>query len=109
MMKANKINILLDGFMFLVMAALALTPGTEAHALLGILLVIAVITHLIMHKRQIKILYTQLFPNPKTQFIGVILFILVTVSLFALPFVLPKEHHGPQGYQGGRADEVQED
>jgi uncharacterized membrane protein len=109
MLKANRINILLDGFMFLVMAALILTPGTEAHVLFGILLMIGVITHLILHKRQIKILYTQLFPNPKTQFIGVILFILVTVSLFTLPFVLPREHHGPHGNQGGRAADVQED
>ncbi len=107
MRNPNKLNFILDVVMFLVITALALTPGNEAHEILGVILVISVITHLVLHRKQIKILYNHLIPNPRTQIIGIILFLLVTASLFTLPFVLSKEHHGPRGHRGANSTQVE--
>ena len=92
----NNINIILDMIMTLVIVGIFLVKGS-LHENFGYTLGILVTIHVILHWKQIKIMYCQLLPNSLTQITGLVVFTLLIVSLFTLPAMMPQNerpYHG---------------
>lgn len=119
-MNKAKVNLIIDGLMFLLVMALTgtgyirkyiLLSGSasralygqklhmnflginrdgwaEIHLFLGYILIGLVFLHIILHWKQIKSIYNKLIPNPNVRKIVTVLFIIISILLLILPFIL---------------------
>lgn len=119
-MNKAKVNLIIDGIMFLLIMALTgtgyirkyiLLSGStsrrlygeklhmtflginregwsEIHLILGYILIGLVFLHIILHWKQIKSIYNKLIPNPNVRKIVTAFFIVTSILLLLLPFIL---------------------
>jgi len=86
--------------MTLVIVGIFLVKG-GTHETLGYTLGILVTVHVILHWKQIKIMYCQMLPDSTIQITVLVIFVLLLVSLFSWPGLTPQnERHGPGGKGG---------
>ena len=97
----NHINIILDMIMTLVIIGIFLVKG-DTHESFGYTLGILVTIHVILHWKQIKIMYCQMLPDSISQITVLVIFVFLLVSIFSLPGLMPQNeqrgHGGPGGY-----------
>ncbi|HPT69077.1 MAG TPA: hypothetical protein PKW50_02950 [Syntrophomonas sp.] len=99
-MKNNgKINLVLDFVMFLFILAIFFVKG-EFHEALAYILGAMLILHLVLHWKQIKVLYCQLIPQQKYRYLAGIVAVASIAAILTMPLYVTTDEHGPGGEFG---------
>ncbi len=92
-----KLNLVIDAIMFVIMLSIFTIKG-EMHEAFAYTLGVLVISHIVMHWKQIRVMYRQLIPGAWAQKLVAALFLILTAAVLLIPCFYPSAN-GPNGNQ----------
>jgi len=99
MKNRNKTNLILDFLMFLTMLAIFCVKG-EIHEALAYTIGALVVVHLVLHWKQIKVMFKQLIPQTSYQYMAGILALAAIAAVLAMPLYISQDGSGDFGERG---------
>lgn len=107
MKNRNKTNLILDFLMFLTMLAIFCVKG-EIHEILAYTIGGLVVLHLVLHWKQMKVMFKQLIPQTNYQYLAGILAVAAIAAVLTMPLYISQDEsrdfieHGAYGGHGER-------
>ena len=100
MKNKGKFNLILDFTMFLFILAIFCVKG-EIHETLAYTLGGLLILHIVLHWKQIKVLYRQLIPQSRYQYLFGFLAVAAIVAVLTMPLYVTVDSQGYNGNDHG--------
>lgn len=98
MKNRGKTNLILDFLMFLAMLAIFCVKG-ETHETLAYTVGGLIILHIVLHWKQIKVLYRQLIPQTRYQYLAGLVAAAAIAAVLTMPLYVTSDGYGEhRGY-----------